>query len=138
MTDVTGREGDSPRGFSPLGHEWAAAMCPYPYLARGCVAPYPRLSGVRAHNPHRSAGRAAAAVAGDARGAGGMGSSRLTWLWEGLGEVDRVSVRIQDVGYALPPGHVVRRAEDPAAEDIDVFQQALHVPDAQVSDVHVE
>jgi hypothetical protein len=38
-----------------------------------------------------------------------------------LGEVHRVSVGIQDVGYALAPGHVVRRAEDPAAENIDVF-----------------
>src|SRR5689334_24906129 len=70
-----------------------------------------------------------------------MSSSRAAgggiWL-EGLGEVDRVSVGIQDVRYMLAPGHVARRAENPAAEDIDVFQQALHVPDAQVGDVDVE
>src|SRR5689334_11946329 len=70
--------------------------------------------------------------------AGGTSSRRLTWLWEGLGEVDRVSVRIQDVGHALPPGHVVRRAENTATEGLDVLQQALHVPDVQVSDVDVE
>jgi hypothetical protein len=48
------------------------------------------------------------------------GSGQTIWL-EGFGEVDRVSVGIQDVGYALPPGHVIRRAEDSAAEDLDVF-----------------
>src|SRR5689334_24966996 len=46
--------------------------------------------------------------------AGGTSSRRLTWLWEGLGEVDRVSGRIQDVGHALPQGHVARRAENTA------------------------
>jgi hypothetical protein len=48
---------------------------------------------------------------------------------KGLGEVDRVSVGILDVGYALPPGHVVRRAEDPAAQGLDVLEQAFHAFD---------
>jgi hypothetical protein len=41
------------------------------------------------------------------------------------------------VRYTLAPGHVVRWAEHPAAEDIDVFSR-LSVPDAQVGDVDVE
>jgi hypothetical protein len=36
------------------------------------------------------------------------------WL-DGLGEVDRVAVRVLDVRDALAPGHVVRLAEHPAA-----------------------
>ncbi len=41
-------------------------------------------------------------------------NSRATIL-DGLGEVDRVPVRVLDVRHALAPRHVVRRAEHAAA-----------------------
>jgi hypothetical protein len=64
-----------------------------------------------------------------------IGSSlRRATLWEGgtrrnpgldgLSEVDRVPVRVLDVRHALSPRHVVQRAEHPAAQDLDVIEQA--------------
>jgi hypothetical protein len=51
---------------------------------------------------------------------------------DGLSEIDRVPVRVLDVRHALSPRHVVRRAEHPAAQDLDVVEQARHVPDLPV------